>query len=253
MSMHRVGETRSRHAHDHLLQTPDTFVWAPLPGMERATACVHAAPALGAGFTQYTVLFETGGTLGTTRFERFVYVVEGALHLSTDARNATLGEGGYAYLPPQAQHLLRAEISGTRVAVIERPYLPLENAGAPDVMIGSEGSIPGSPLNGDDALHVRALLPPDDPAFDFAVNTMEYQPGASLSMVEVHVMEHGLLMLEGEGIYRLGDAWYPVVKGDFIWMAPFCPQWFGALGKTPAKYLIYKNWNRHPLDEVAPR
>jgi (S)-ureidoglycine aminohydrolase len=30
-------------------------------------------------------------------------------------------------------------------------------------------------------------------------------------------------------------------------MAPFCPQWFGALGKQPAKYLIYKDWNRHPL------
>jgi (S)-ureidoglycine aminohydrolase len=66
-------------------------------------------------------------------------------------------------------------------------------------------------------------------------------------MVEIHVMEHGLLMLEGGGIYRLGDAWYPVSAGDFIWMAPFCPQWFGALGKQPAKYLIYKNCNRHPL------
>jgi (S)-ureidoglycine aminohydrolase len=30
-------------------------------------------------------------------------------------------------------------------------------------------------------------------------------------------------------------------------MAPYCTQWFGALGKTPAKYLIYKDWNRHPL------
>ena len=29
-------------------------------------------------------------------------------------------------------------------------------------------------------------------------------------MVEVHVMEHGLLMLEGQGVYRLGDDWYPV-------------------------------------------
>ena len=28
-------------------------------------------------------------------------------------------------------------------------------------------------------------------------------------MVEIHVMEHGLLMLEGGGIYRLGDRWYP--------------------------------------------
>ena len=49
--------------------------------------------------------------------------------------------------------------------------------------------------------------------------------------------------------------WTPVVltavlaaaAGDFIWMGPWCPQWFGALGKVPAKYLIYKDWNRHPL------
>ena len=46
---------------------------------------------------------------------------------------------------------------------------------------------------------------------------------------------------------RLGDRWYPVSAGDFIWMAPYCLQWFGALGKVPAKYLIYKPWNRHPL------
>ena len=49
------------------------------------------------------------------------------------------------------------------------------------------------------------------------------------------------------GTYRLGDSWYPVEAGDFIWMAPYCPQWFGALGKRPAKYLIYKDWRRHPL------
>ena len=71
-----------------------------------------------------------------------------------------------------------------------------------------------------------------DRAYDFAVNTMTYDPGAALSMVEIHVMEHGLLMLEGGGIYRLGDSWYPVEAGDFIWMAPYCPQWFGALGKA---------------------
>jgi (S)-ureidoglycine aminohydrolase len=99
---------------------------------------------------------------------------------------------------------------------------------------------------GDDALAVRILLP-DDIAFDFAVNTMTFQPGAALAMVEIHVMEHGLLMLAGGGVYRLGESWYPVSAGDFIWMASYCPQWFGALGKIPAKYLIYKDWNRHPL------
>ena len=75
---------------------------------------------------------------------------------------------------------------------------------------------------GDEALRVRSLMP-DGPAYDFAVNTMTYDPGAALSMVEIHVMEHGLLMLEGGGIYRLGDAWYPVEAGDFIWMARLLP------------------------------
>ena len=90
-------------------------------------------------------------------------------------------------------------------------------------------------------------LQPSEPAFDLAVNVFTYRPGATLPMVEVHVMEHGLLMLEGQGVYRLGDAWYPVQAGDIIWMAPYCPQWFGAIGKQPAKYLIYKDWRRHPL------
>jgi len=85
-----------------------------------------------------------------------------------------------------------------------------------------------------------------DASFDFAVNVMNFEPGATLPMVEIHFMEHGLLMLAGGGIYRLGEQWYSVKAGDFIWMAPHCPQWFGALGKTPAKYLIYKDWNRQP-------
>jgi len=59
----------------------------------------------------------------------------------------------------------------------------------------------------------------DNLSFDFAVNTMTYQPGAALSMVEMHVMEHGLVMLEGGGIYRLADAWYPVTAAiSFGWV-----------------------------------
>src|SRR5262249_4630105 len=123
---------------------------------------------------------------------------------------------------------------------------PLPGVRQPGPILGTEDAIAGEALNGDEWLTVRKLLP-DQPAFDFAVNTMIYRPGAALPMVEIHVMEHGLLMLEGGGIYRLDDRWYPVVAGDFIWMGAYCPQWFGALGKSPAKYLIYKDSNRHPL------
>jgi (S)-ureidoglycine aminohydrolase len=177
--------------------------------------------------------------------QRFVYVLAGAVDLATGASFQSIDPGGFAYLPEGLAHTLTAR-SAARLAVVEKPYQPLEGTAAPGMLAGSESNVVSVALMGDSDLLVRSLLP-DGPAFDFAVNTMTYQPGASLSMVEIHVMEHGLLMLEGGGIYRLGDAWYPVTAGDFIWMAPFCPQWFGALGKRPAKYLIYKDWNRHPL------
>jgi (S)-ureidoglycine aminohydrolase len=137
------------------------------------------------------------------------------------------------------------------VAVIEKNYYAVDAASAPRLIISNEDAVASHPLDDDPSLQVKCLLP-DEISFDFAVNTMVYQPGAALSMVEMHVMEHGLIMLEGGGIYRLGDSWYPVTAGDFIWMAPWCPQWFGAIGKVPAKYLIYKDWNRHPLACVQP-
>ena len=77
-----------------------------------------------------------------------------------------------------------------------------------------------------------------------AVNIFTYQPGATLPLVETHIMEHGLLMLKGQGIYRLDADWHPVQAGDVIWMAPYCPQWFVATGPAPASYIYYKDVNR---------
>ena len=236
--MQNLGQTRSAHRANHLLQTPDTFVRAPLPGMQKATAIVHAAPALGAQFTQYTAEFEAGGLLAPASVQRFVYLLDGVVEVNS----AVLSSGDYAYFPAGHSASISAR-TAARAAIIEKEYRPLHGTSAPVSFTGRESDVPATPLMGDDALQVRSLLP-NDPSFDFAVNTMTYLPGAALSMVEIHVMEHGLLMLEGGGIYRLGDYWYPVTAGDFIWMAPYCPQWFGALGKAPAKYLIYKDWNR---------
>jgi (S)-ureidoglycine aminohydrolase len=238
--MHQLGQTRSAHRADHILQTPDTFVRAPLPGMDKATAIVHTAPAIGARFTEYTAEFEAGGLLGPSAAQRFLYVLEGQLEVN----GASLVRDDYAYFPPADIAIVSAK-TAARAAIIEKPYQPLPGVLAPKYFTGRESEIAATPLMGDDALEVRALLPADA-GFDFAVNSMTFLPGATLPMVEIHVMEHGLLMLAGGGIYRLGDHWYPVAEGDFIWMAPFCPQWFGALGKTPAKYLIYKDWNRGP-------
>ena len=245
LDLTNLGQTRSSQHRNHLVLTPDTFVRTTLPGMKRCTAVVHAGPALGAAFAEYTAEFEAGGELGTAQTQRFLYVMEGAITVELNGKTNGLAPRGYAYLPEGLSHQVVAT-KASRVAVIEKPYQALNSVEPPRAIVSSEDAVSSHALNDDPDLQVKCLLP-DEMSFDFAVNTMVYQPGAGLSMVEMHVMEHGLIMLEGGGIYRLGESWYPVTAGDFIWMGPWCPQWFGAIGKIPAKYLIYKDWNRHPL------
>lgn len=243
--MHDLGQTRSARKSSHLLQTPDTFVRTYLPGSKRTAVIVHASPALGAAFTQYTAEFEPGGVLGNAVGQRFLYVLDGEVEILSDGTAKLLAKDDYVYIPAGAKHSC-ASRNGGRTAVIEKSYAEIVGQRPPALLIGHEPQVAARPLTDDPDLLVRILLP-DQFEFDFAVNTMTYQPGISLSMTEIHTMEHGLLMLDGGGIYKLDDSWYPVTAGDFIWMAAYCPQWFGALGKTPAKYLIYKDWNRHPL------
>src|ERR1700679_436460 len=96
IGMQHLGRTRSSYQRDHLLQTPDTFVRAPLPGMRNATAIVHAGPVLGAVFTQYTVELERDGCFQLGQAQSFVYVLEGTLTFA----ETVLSPGQYAWLPP---------------------------------------------------------------------------------------------------------------------------------------------------------
>ncbi|HYO25011.1 MAG TPA: (S)-ureidoglycine aminohydrolase [Lacipirellulaceae bacterium] len=248
MSTIPLGMTRSRVAPDHALITPDTHVWAPLPGWRGATAAVHISPALGARFTQATVVMESGGECGPAApgVQRVLFPLEGGLRLSVDgAAPRPLQPGGFAYLPAdRPQTIVAAE--PTRLLLFEKVYSPLAGARAPEPLVAQVESAQGVPFMGDEDARLQTLLPVD-PSFDMAVNVFTYQPGAALPQVEVHVMEHGLLMLEGAGVYRLGDSWYPVQAGDVIWMKSYCPQWFVAMGKAPARYVYYKDVNRDPL------
>jgi (S)-ureidoglycine aminohydrolase len=132
--------------------------------------------------------------------------------------------------------------------VIEKVFRPFSGGGASRVVIGHESEIEGKPFMGDSDARLKTLLP-IEPAFDLAVNIFTYQPGATLPQVEIHVMEHGLLMLAGAGVYRLGNDYYPVAAGDVIWMASYCPQWFVAMGKQPARYIYYKDIHRDGLED----
>jgi (S)-ureidoglycine aminohydrolase len=237
-------QTRAARRPTHLLHTPDTFVRQPLPGLLGGEAVIHAAPALGTGFLQYTAELTSKGKLIPSAHQRFLFMLEGSASIIGPSIDQTVAAGAFAYMPPWQPTTFSAN-TPCRCAVIEKRYEPLPGVAPPNAFVGNEPDLPAQPLNGDPNLLVRSLLPANF-AFDFAVNTMTYAPGSALAQVEIHVMEHGLLMLAGSGPYRLGDVTYQVATGDFIWMAPFCPQWFQADPTGPAKYLIYKDFNRMP-------
>ena len=163
--MQHLGHTRSSYQRDHLLHTPDTFVRAALPGMKNATAIVHAGPAIGAGFTQYTAELDPDGSLRPGTGQCFLYVLEGSIVLS----GIVMSKGQYCWLPPGSQTSVNAK-EPARVAVIEKIYSVVGEV-TPGQVTGDERSVPSKPLLDDDAIQVRTLLP-DDPAFDCAVNTM---------------------------------------------------------------------------------
>lgn len=246
--MEPFGTTRSRLARDHALIAPDSFVRAPIPGWEGASGVVLVAPALGARFAMFLAELEPGGTAAVPGpgVERALFVLDGEVEVElTPGVPHALGPGGFAYVPPDGIMPLRAA-AASRLVVFDKRYEPLPGVMPPRARVGDARDVPGDPFLGDPDARLQAFLPAE-PAFDLAMNLFTYQPGATLPMVEVHVMEHGLLMLDGQGIYRLGDSWYPVRGGDAIWMASYCPQWFVAMGKTPARYLYYKDIHRDPL------
>ena len=96
---------------------------------------------------------------------------------------------------------------------------------------------------------LRKLLP-DNSTYLFNVHVMDFQPGEHLVVHEVHYNSHGLVILQGQGVYRLGEEWHTVQAGDAIWMAPYVPQWYGALGRTATRYVIYKDTQDPLIDTL---
>ncbi len=242
------GSTRSVVTAQYALISPAGFVSAPIPGWSAAESVAVLAPAIGARFAQLLITLgpqSQGQGQGDDR-ERLVFVLDGAIAATVGGEQRRLVSGGYAYLPPRLPFEIGAADPNARLLIFERRYVALPGVEPPAPLFGDEHQVTGAPFMGDEAALLKNLLP-DTPAFDMAVNIFTFQPGATLPIVETHIMEHGLLMIQGQGIYRLAADWHPVQAGDVIWMAPYCPQWFVATGKTPARYIYYKDVNRDPL------
>jgi (S)-ureidoglycine aminohydrolase len=235
--------TRSVVKSNHAVICPDGYVNSVVPGWTNCTVNVIINEQMGARFCQTLITLNAESRLtGTTQASQiFFYVIQGQCTANDQVRTA----GQFVYIPIGTDYTIENATAGTQVLTFHKVYEELPGYDVPAILFGDAANVTGNPFLGDPALRLQVLLP-DELPFDMAVNVFTYDPGGHLPFVETHIMEHGLTYLQGQGVYMLDHQWYPIRKGDSIWMAPYCQQWFTAMGKEPAVYIYYKNVNRFP-------
>jgi (S)-ureidoglycine aminohydrolase len=244
-AVHELLHSRTRVRRRYALMPLEGFPPSRLPAWPESEARILASPALGAAFVQYKIdLLPGQGTQQRPdgNVETFLYVLGGTINITIDQNGASLGDGGFAFVPHTSAYSVQAAKSAS-LLVLRKRYEPADGAATPKPLVGNQSDVRGDVYLGNDHARLQTLIP-DDLRYDLAMNIFTFDPGHCLPYVETHVMEHGLLFLQGKGLYFLDEEWMEVQSGDFIWMAPYCPQTFYATGNVPARYIYYKNVNR---------
>ena len=191
--------------------------------------------------------------------ERFVMVVEGGIattlgeHIRLSAvKSGDDVHGEYLYMPPDMASVVSFQAEGaTTILMFEQVYRPspYKKDEKPDREFGFIDDKPTLDPGAPEVFTLRKLLPLEE-RFDFNIHVMDLEPGQFLHCNEMHYNQHVMLMLEGRGIYRLGQGdgrWYHLRAGDAVYMAPYCPQWYAALEPGRTRYILYKDTYRDPL------
>lgn len=228
------------------------IVTSVFPEWTNTRAWVLNRPVAGGATTFSQAIVEVAPGGGATKPEPqsqvqgFIFVLTGQLTLLIESTEHVLVDGGFAYLPAGATWSARND--GTELTSfhwLRKRYEVLEGVAAPGPVVGNERDIEPGPMPGTDGKwRTTRMLDPNDVAFDFGVNIVTFEPGASIPFAETHVMEHGLYVLEGKGVYRMNGDWVEVEAGDYMSLRAFCPQACYAGGPENFRYLLYKDQNR---------
>jgi (S)-ureidoglycine aminohydrolase len=238
-----MKSSRGRRGRAYTLVTHANHYPSRLPEFGAAPVVKLVTPRLAPSrIGEYLIALPPGH--GSSRiapgFETFLYALEGVATALADGNELDLSAGAYLYIPADHAYEVFAGERPAKLLLIKRRYEPAPGHDAPGLIAGHRDDEPfaDTPVLG---FRRRELLPVDDPAFDFAMSLLSFDSGVGLDNIEVHDEEHGLYMTAGAGLYYLDGDLLEVERGDFIYMAPYCPQGFTATGHEPAEYLLYKD------------
>ena len=230
------------------------IVTSALPFWDRTRAWILARPLSGFAETFVQLIVDVGPGGGSEQpepdagAEGALFLLEGRLSLTLDGVAHFMEPGGFAYIPPGSDWMLKNQTADpVRFHWIRKAYEAVDGLERPDPIVVNERDVTPAPMPGTDSKWTTTLfVDPADLRHDMHVTIVTFESGAILPFCETHVMEHGLYVLEGKAVYKLNRDWVEVEAGDFMWLRAFCPQACYSGGPGPFRYLLYKDVNRHP-------
>ena len=229
------------------------IVTSQLPFWNKTRMWVLSRPMSGFSetFSHYIVEVKSGGgsdhTENDPAAESILFVVEGTLELNISNKSYKLSKGSYVFLPPSIKWtIFNHDTENACFHWIRKKYSFVEGINEPNEFVKNENDVQSVNMPESNCMwSTKRFVDTEDMRHDMHVNIVSFKPGGIIPFLETHVMEHGLYVLQGEGIYNLNQDKIHVKPGDYMLLRAFCPQSCEAIGKVPFRYLLYKDVNRH--------
>lgn len=228
------------------------IVTTRFPNWTGQRAWVLARPMTGFAetFVEQIVELEPGGGSNQPepdmRAEAVIFVTGGQMELSITGQAFRLEAGSYVYISPgTAWTIWNTSSENASFAWIRKRYNFVAGIEPPTSFVTREQDVPIAPMpQSNGTWGTQRFVMEDDLSHDMHVNIVTFEPGGVIAFAETHVMEHGIYIIDGKGVYRLNTDWVEVEAGDFVWLRAFCPQACYAGGPGRFRYLLYKDVNR---------
>jgi len=218
------------------------FMTSALPNLKDCVCKVCITDDI-AGFSNYIIEVKPGGgTISpvTENLECWLYAIDGSATLVVGDKTLTLTAGDFVFIPPATTYSLKNTFTASFTFIsLKKVYLPT-GFGTPTFVYGNEKDIVATPFPPAIAKDVAAKILISGPAYDGVFWSASIAVGGGLVVTETHPEKHGILWVSGDGAYLLGEQWYPLKAGDYIWIESFTPHSVKNLGTTPCKYLMWK-------------